>query len=68
MEKSQRKGGFFLDLENTDGLPLIPESGGAGMQYSGHMGKKRNQNEIMVEICSKSLVRAIGKVLRMKFS
>ena len=24
------KGGFFLHLENTDGLPLIHESGGAG--------------------------------------
>ena len=28
-------------------------------QYSGHMGKT-NQNEVMVEICPKSLVRAIG--------
>ena len=50
------------------GYHLFPRVGGPGMQYSGHMGKKRNQNEIMVEICSKSLVRAIGKVLRMKFS
>ena len=36
-------------------------------QYSGQMGKK-NQNEVMVEICSKSLVGAIGKVLHVKFS
>ena len=36
--------------------------------YSGHIGKKKNQNEVMVEICSKSLVGAIGEVLRMKFS
>ena len=28
---------------------------------------KKNQNELMVEIYSKGLVRAIGKVLRMKF-
>ena len=28
-------------------------------QHSGHMGKK-NQTELMVEIYSKSLVRAIG--------
>ena len=37
------------------------------MQHSGHMGK-RNQTELMVEIYSKSLVRAIGKVLHGKFS
>ena len=30
MDKSQRKGGLFIDLENTDGLPLIHESGGGG--------------------------------------
>ena len=35
-------------------------------QYSGHMGKKKGQNEVMGEICSKSLVRAIGKVFCMK--
>ena len=32
--------------------------------YNGHFFK----TELMVEICSESLVRAIGKVLRMKFS
>ena len=37
------------------------------MQHSGHAFKK-NHNELMVEIYSKSLVRAIGKVLRMNFS
>ena len=36
-------------------------------QYSDNMVKK-NQNEVMVEICSKSLVRAIGKILRIEFS
>ena len=36
------------------------------MQHSGHMGKK-NQTKIIVEIYSKSLIRAIGKVLLMKF-
>ena len=34
------------------------------MQHSGHMG----QTELMDEIYSKSLVRAVGKVLLMKFS
>ena len=28
--KSQRKGGFFVYLENTDGLPVIHDSGGGG--------------------------------------
>ena len=37
------------------------------MQHSGHIGQIF-QNELMVEIYSKSLVRAIGKVLLMKFS
>ena len=37
------------------------------MQHSGHTGQNF-QNELMVEIYSKSLVRAIGKVLRMKLS
>ena len=36
---------------------------GHNTQHSGHTG----QNEVMVEICSKILARAIGKVLRMKF-
>ena len=39
---------------------------GHNTQHSGHMGEK-NQNELMVEIYFKSLGRAIGKVLRMKF-
>ena len=34
------------------------------MQHSGHIG----QTELMVEICSNSLVRAMGKILLMKFS
>ena len=34
------------------------------MQHSGHT----SQTKLMVEIYSKSLVRAIGKVLLMKFS
>ena len=35
----------------------------------GHLtGTRRHQTELMVEICSKSLVRPIGKVLLMKFS
>ena len=38
---------------------------GHTMQHSGHTAKK-NQNEFMVEIYAKSLVRAIGKVLCMK--
>ena len=29
---------------------------------------KKSQNEVMVEICSKSLVRAIGKVLGMELA
>ena len=37
------------------------------MQHSGHMGHFF-QTELMVEIYSKSLGRAIGKVLLMKFS
>ena len=37
------------------------------MQHSGHKGKKF-QNELVVEIYSKSLVRAIGNVLCIKFS
>ena len=37
------------------------------MQHSDHMGKKI-QTELMAEIYSKSPVRAIGKVLLMKFS
>ena len=40
---------------------------GHNMQHSGHTGQK-NQNELTVEIYSQSLVRAIGKVLRMTFS
>ena len=36
------------------------------MQHSGHTGQYY-QNELMVEIYSKSLVRAIGKVLLMKY-
>ena len=32
------------------------------------MGQKKNQNKLMVEIYSKSLARAIGKELHMKFS
>ena len=35
--------------------------------YSGQMGQKI-QTELMVEIYSKGLVRAIGKVLLVKFS
>ena len=31
--KSQCKGGFFLHLENTDGLPLTHESGAAGVTW-----------------------------------
>ena len=37
------------------------------MQHSGHMGQNC-QTELMVEIYFKSLVRAIGEVLFMKFS
>ena len=37
------------------------------MQHSGHMGQIL-QTEIMFEIYSKILVRAIGKVLQMKSS
>ena len=39
---------------------------GHNTQHSAHMGKKKSQNELMVEIYSKSLVRAIGKILHMK--
>ena len=38
------------------------------MQHSGQMGKKTCQTELMVQIYSKSLIRAIGKVLLMKFN
>ena len=35
----------------------------------GHLkGTRMHQTELMVEICSKSLVRPIGEVLLMKFS
>ena len=37
-------------------------------QQSGHMGQFCFQNESMVEIYSKSLVRAIGKILLMEFN
>ena len=37
-------------------------------QHSSHIGKKKSQTELIVEIYSKSLVRAIGKELLMKFS
>ena len=40
---------------------------GTNTQHSGHMGHFF-QTELMVEICSKNLVRANGKVLLMKFS
>ena len=40
---------------------------GHNTQHSGHTGHFF-QNELMVEIYSKSLVRTIGKVLLMKFS
>ena len=40
---------------------------GHNTQYSGHMGQFC-QNELMVEIYSKGLVRAIGKVSLMKLS
>ena len=36
-------------------------------RYIGHIGKKKNQNEVMVETCSSSLVGAFGKVLCMNF-
>ena len=41
---------------------------GPNRQHSGHMGQVFFQTELMVEIYSKSLVSAIGKVLLMKFS
>ena len=42
---------------------------GTNMQCSGWMGRNKNcQTESMVEIRSKCLVRAIGKVLLMKFN
>ena len=43
---------------------------GPNTQQSGHKGHKGNffQTELMVEICYKSLVRAIGEVLLMTFS
>ena len=37
-------------------------------QHSGHKGHIFFQTELMVEICSESLVRTIGKALLMKFS
>ena len=40
---------------------------GHNTQHSGHMGQNF-KNEFMVEIYSKSLVRAIGKVFLMKLS
>ena len=40
---------------------------GHNTQHSGHTGHNF-QNELMFEIYSKSLVRAIGKVLCMKFT
>ena len=43
------------------GISLIK---GHNTQHSGHT----DQNELVAEIYSKSLVRAIGKVLLMKFS
>ena len=38
---------------------------GHNTQHGGHTGEKK---ELVIEIYSKSLVRAIGKVLHMKFS
>ena len=40
---------------------------GHNTQHSGHTGHNL-KNELLVEIYSKSLVRAIGKVLLMKLS
>ena len=40
---------------------------GTSMQHESHMGK-RNQNELMAEIYSKSLVSATGKILLIKLS
>ena len=40
---------------------------GHNKQHSGHIGQ-HFQTELMVEIYSQSLVRAIGKVLLMKFN
>ena len=37
------------------------------MQRSGQLGQNV-ETKLKVEICSKSLVRAIGKILLMKFS
>ena len=41
---------------------------GHNTQHSGHRGKIKIQNELMVAIYSESLLRAIGIALLMKFS
>ena len=48
-------------------MPLFVHLNGHNTQHSGHIGRKY-QTELMVEIYSKSLVRAIGIVLCIKFS
>ena len=45
----------------------MQEAKGHNTQHSGHTGHNFS-NELMVEIYSMSLVRAIGKVLLIKFS
>ena len=42
-------GGLFLYMENTDGLPLIHESGGAGI-VSQSVSEKRGEIEEIPEI------------------
>ena len=53
---------------NIKGFRLGSTLKGHTMQHSGHAAQHIFQNELMVEMYSMSLVRAISKVLHMKFS
>ena len=52
---------IFVETFKTDSLK------GTHMQYSGHIGQFLFQIELMAEIYSKSPVKALGKVLLMKY-
>ena len=62
----RRKKGSQIHSLNSMGK-VVHTLKGTNTQHSGHM-VKNSQTELMVEIYSKSLDRAIGKVILMKIS
>ena len=65
-------GQLVHNLGNLEVLIRIPMPSiylkGTNTWHSGHMGQNIWQTDLMVEINSKSLVRAVDKILLMKFS